>query len=515
MAYVRILLTDGSFLRQTLVAVMVTIALVTPASGEAAEASAPAVSFAQMGEVAASTLVTVFYRGKGVWWLDAAAAGGTGRNSSHDWGADSMIYAAWLRWTTVQDARVPKIMAEMQQSSVDYAKGSMRWSDVPMWDSIADSREFDVLKTVRPALAAKALEKAKSAFAYVDADTQHCQFARGAAPTIDFQTAKRPHYKTLETDGNYIKAAILLYDETGDPQYLARAERKYAAVRTYFLDPTVPLYTLEGSDDGTTWSPHPRLFFSSINGIMLWNSYRLGLLTKKSAYTQDAVASLHAIVDHLADATGIFESLEAEWDTHEPMVEAMWMLAKSGDAAVAPIASRWITANATAAASSVADDGLRDRFFGGIAPLVTHPPAGQPARVTAWQEAGGFALAMAAADLAGRTTAATDYWRGATYHALDLAVGEAPQSITCTARAITLIGPLEAGRRHVLVSIDGVPLESQMGIFPTCEQRCPNAVLFAWRWPTGGSHTILLTPDVAKKNAKTKPLQLDGYYTVP
>ena len=106
------------------------------------------------------------------------------------------------------------------------------WSDVPEWDSIAASREYEVTRDPQ------ALAKAKAAFRFVE-DAK--PFARGACPQIRYQQAEggANHLKTLETDGNAIKAALLLYRSTGSRAYLESAVRRYASVRALFRDPRV------------------------------------------------------------------------------------------------------------------------------------------------------------------------------------------------------------------------------------------------------------------------------------
>ena len=387
------------------------------ASNEEALPTSPSTfNFTQMGNNGVTTLERTFYKGSGLWYTSANATGGTGGTSSQDWGVDSMIYALFLRWTTTADSSVPPIMAAMQSTSTNYIGNTTSWSDVPMWDSIADSREYQVLSaTNQPSLAATALARAKAAFDYVDADPAGQGFASGACRTIDYQLPLHGGggLKTLETDSNYIKAALELYQETGVSSYLAKAEDKYSAVRAYFLDPALALYTVYVFDDGSTCTQVARQFFSSVNGNMLWNSYRLGSVTGNSSYTKDAIATLNAIVSTLSDQAGIFESLQQENDSTEEMVEAMWSLATSGDSLLAPTATAWIEANATAAGSSITANGLYDRFYGGIAPLVTKPPLGAPTNVTAWQSAGGLALAIAASDIDGNGIPNTTYWNGA------------------------------------------------------------------------------------------------------
>jgi hypothetical protein len=482
-------------------------------------------TFTQMGNNGVATLERTFYKGSGLWYTSASATGGTGGTSSQDWGVDSMIYALFLRWTTTSDNSVPPIMAAMQSTSTNYIGNTTSWSDVPMWDSIADSREYQVLSATNQAsLATTALARAKAAFDYVDADPAGQGFASGACRTIDYQL---PHQgggglKTLESDSNYIKAALELYQETSVSSYLTKAEDKYSAVRAYFLDPALALYTVYVFDDGSTCTQVARQFFSSVNGNMLWNSYRLGSVTGDSSYTNDAIATLNAIVSTLSDQAGIFESLQQENDSSEEMVEAMWALATSGDSSLAPIASAWIEANATAAGSSITANGLYDRFYGGIAPLVTKPPSGAPTTVSAWQSAGGLALAIAASDIDGNGIPNTTYWNGATFTPLILTVTESttPRSLQFTGRAIAVLGTMGLsgpnGGGHVYVSLDGELLANEVGVDQGYSEtgQQPNTVLFTWRWSASGTHTIQFSGPPCNVKQGCTYLNMTGYYAL-
>jgi hypothetical protein len=157
-----------------------------------------------------STVLHVFYVGGGMWrTCDAPDCG----QSNSDWGADSLTYALWLRWQTTRDPAVPPVMRELLATAPSYpgpCTGTCgSWSDVPEWDAIAALREYQVLGDP------VALAKARAAFAFVDGASV---FALGACPDIRYQ---QPHgqnnqLKTLETDANAIKAALLLLDATGE-----------------------------------------------------------------------------------------------------------------------------------------------------------------------------------------------------------------------------------------------------------------------------------------------------------
>src|SRR5262249_43340615 len=142
------------------------------------------------------------------------------------------------------------------------------WSDVPEWDAIALVREYEATRD--PA----ALAKAEAAFAFVERSQV---FALGACPQIRYQQpgGGANRLKTLETDANAIKAAILLHAATGDAAYLASARARYDAVRAAFLDRAVPLYTVYIFDDGRACTRLPHRFFASVNGDMIWSGLEL------------------------------------------------------------------------------------------------------------------------------------------------------------------------------------------------------------------------------------------------
>src|SRR5262249_8796165 len=136
-------------------------------------------------------------------------------------------------------------------------------SDTATWDAVADVREYQVTGS-RVALA-----KAKAAFDWVDS-VRAAAFATGACPQIDYQWPKgdRTDLKTLETGANYIKAALLLYQVTGQADYLTKAETAYAIAREYFLSGQVPLYTVYTFDNGKKCTLLPGRFYASVNGDM-------------------------------------------------------------------------------------------------------------------------------------------------------------------------------------------------------------------------------------------------------
>jgi hypothetical protein len=360
------------------------------------------------------------------------------------------------------------------------------WSDVPMWDAVAALRTYDVTHDEA------AVQNAQAAYASV---AESDVYARGACPEIDYQ---RPHaesggLKTLETDANATLAAVLLAERTRRTDYLDQARRRYDAIRRWFLDPQLALYTVYVFDDGRTCKPLPHRFFASVNGVMIEAGLELARATHDDRYAREARATAHAI-RALDDDRGIFTDLQAENDVVEPLVLAMLQLARGGDA----LATSWIVRNAAAAAHARrAGDGAYARFFDGP------PPA---AIVTAWQSNGGLAVEIAAGALApdGRAEP-VDPWHDAV--TTSVTRGDSlPQSLRFTGSGVALIGTLgerccEPGRARLL--IDGREPVDRTGIWQnksSAGRALTGTILFAWRWPASGPHEIRLEPDIA--NAK-------------
>src|SRR5439155_20820396 len=192
------------------------------------------------------------------------------------------------------------------------------------------------------------------------------------------------------------------------------------------------------------------------------------------------------VVEKLGDPNGAFADLQAENDIVEPLVEGMYRLAH--DAHSFP-ARTWILRNAAAAQSARAANGMFGRFFDGPPPR---------ALTTAWQTNGGIAVEIAAAALAPSTRiSATRQWTGAQTHTQTISVGD---TVTFTGAAIGLLGTLgehccENGHANVLV--DGVETFDRTGIWQnksSSGKSIPTTVLFAWRWPKRGTHTISFAP---------------------
>ena len=387
-----------------------------PASG-----GPPPATFRAMADDAVRTLRERWYAGSGQWRACVDAACGA-RNV--DWAADSLTGILAERWMLARDAAVLPLLRELEVTEPHYAEcrrpTCAEWSDVPMWDAVAAVRSYDATRD------AAALRNAEAAYRFV---ARSDVFARGACPEIDYQRprAESGGLKTLETDANATLAAALLFERTRKREYLDDAKRRYAAIRTWFLDRSVPLYTVYVFDDGATCRALPHRFFASVNGLMIDAGATLARATGDARYAQQARATARAL-RFLDDARGIFADLQAENDVVEPLVIAMLGLARDGDA----YARSWILRNAAAAAHARRADGSYGRFFDGP------PPAGP---VTAWQTNGGLALAVAAGALApsGRPER-NDPWRSAP--PARVTIDALPSTFRFTGSGIALIGTI-------------------------------------------------------------------------
>jgi hypothetical protein len=236
---------------------------------------------------------------------------------------------------------------------------------------------------------------------------------------------------------------------------------------------------------------------------MIWNGLELARDTKKARYLGQAEASAKAVVQKLSDPAGVFADLQAENDIVEPLVEAMYGLATHEHAG---FARQWILTNAAAALSGRAPSGAFGRFFDG-------PP---PRTTTVWQSNGGLAVVIAAAalDPAGRVPN-DDAWAPARY--VPDRITKAPASVTFTGQAIAFYGTLgevccQPG--HARVFVDGVETFDHTGIWQnksSLGEAIPRTVLFAWRWPHPGVHTIRFEPGLANGKEGGPFLDLQGY----
>ena len=291
----------------------------TSATGQGATSAGP--TFAGLSQRAVRTLEQGYYTGAGTWNTCLPRICGTG---NLDWGDDSLTYSLYFHWRLTHDRGVVPIMNALAGTAYRYTPGTSSWSDVPMWDTIADVREYQV--TGNPA----ALAKAEAAFGFV-AIEHESDFAFGACPSVFFQQPGGGNrLKTLETGSNYIKAALLLYQVTHRQRYLQLAIAEYSAVRAYFLSPHVPLYTVYVFDSGRACRQVPGRYFGSVNGNMIWAGFWLARATGQGSYLRQALATAHAVQRRLADTAGVYADLQAENDISEPLVEAMYDLATLG-----------------------------------------------------------------------------------------------------------------------------------------------------------------------------------------
>jgi hypothetical protein len=404
-----------------------------------------------------------------------------------------MTYALYLDWlanaTTTVPAELDALAGTMNTAPTPCAMTTNcgPWSDEYLWDSVAGSRENEVTGS------ATGLSKAKAAFDYVDKAGAGV-WAAGTCPAILYQRPDRGTggLKTNETDSNYIKAAILLYQRTQDMTYLTKAETAYASNRQWYLDKGGSnLYSVYVYDTGGMCTQQQGRYFGSIQGNMIWSGMALAKITGKTSYNDDAVATAKAVDAVLSDPNHIYADLQAENDVIEPLVEAMYVLYKDQSQT---FAKDWILRNAEASVSTITPTGAYGRFFNG--PVSS-------GIISQWQANGGYALAFAAAAVDPTGVPATGRWNGATTMPSSINTASLPASIDFTGSAIALIGTIgeqccEAG--HARVFVDGTETKDTTGIWQnksSAGQSLPNSVLFAWTWPAAGSHTIQIQPGVS------------------
>ncbi len=458
-------------------------------------------TFAGYGSDAIRKMTTSIATTDGRWRLCESGCPAENR----DWGADSFTYILALRWRATHDGSLLPFFDRLERTASSYTgctTPACGWSDVPEWDSIADSREYEATRN------SAVLEKAKAAYAY---GRNAKFFALGACPQIHYQLPYgATGLKTLETDANAIKAALLLYQNTRETAYLSDARALYAAVRAHFFDSSAGLYTVYLFDNKVTCIQVPHRFYASVNGDMIDNGIILHRLTNDASYLTDARATARAVESHLADKNGVFADLQAENDIVEPLVEAMYDLgASEGDAA----ARTWIVNNAKAALAQTRDaEGWYGRFFDGYKPAWD---------ITAWQTSGGLALAVAAAALSPSSVPASRAWAGAQFvpHAFS---GFPSPVISFNGRAVAFVGTIgdrccEPGHAGVLV--DGVQTFDESGVWQnksSSNLRIPGAILFAWRWPSSGAHRVQFIPPTYDDVKEGAPyIDVEGYYVVP
>lgn len=457
--------------------------------------------YAVLAARAIRMLETRYYNGTGEWHMCVPVICNT---KNRDWGADSLTDTLYFHWQLSHGTDVLPFMRTLAHTAYTYRPADRGTSDVAMWDSVAMAREYQV--TGDPI----ALAKSEAAFRWVDS-VKAAEYARGACPTIDYEYAGggTTHLKTLETDSNYIKAALLLYQITHDAAYLGKAEAKYDDAREYFLDPAVPLYTAFVFDNGSSCRQLGGRYFASVNGNMIWAGTTLAKITGLPGYLSEAIATARAVGRYLSDGAGVYADLEADNDVVEPLIEAMYDLATLDHQA---FARNWLMTAASAAGADATAAGAYGRFFDG-------PPPRGP--VTAWQLNGGIALMVAAAALDPLGGPADPgFWQHAPFVADNQRLATVPIRISFTGRAIAIIGALGdvcclAG--HARVFIDGRETFDRTGIWQnktSSARRLPGEVLFAWRWKVPGPHTIVISPGIPDAMEGGSFFAMTGYYLV-
>src|SRR5215475_7090520 len=115
--------------------------------------------YATRAATSARLLEHTFYNGTGLWHMCAGMRCST---KNRDWGSDSLTYALWFRWMLTRDPAIPPLMRTLGDTAHSWVPGDRGSSDTVMWDSIANSREYQVTHSK------VALAKAKAAFDWVD-----------------------------------------------------------------------------------------------------------------------------------------------------------------------------------------------------------------------------------------------------------------------------------------------------------------------------------------------------------
>jgi len=447
------------------------------AAALALSSCAPLSAVAVNGKAATASLQQTWF-GDGRWKLCPAA---NCPQSASDSGADALSYNAYFGWKPLHDNSYVPYMSKLVTSAPTYgppcrnATCRLR-SDVPMWDAVALMRLYDGTDS-----SATAMNKTLAALAALDGATV---YARGACPDIAYREpfGGTDKLKTLATESNYVKAALLVYHFTNDKRYLNFAERRYAAVRKRYLDPHEALYTAYAIDDGKACRQVPHRFLASVNGNMIYDGFLLNEFGRGPLYRAQAIATAKAVERRLSDARGVYANLQDEDDVADPLIEAMYVLTYYWNQ---EFARSWLVRNAAAVQYARDPDGSFGRFFDGP------PPEGSG---TAWQTNGGFALMLAveALNVQDWPPPATD-WSGAKRAPAN--VTRLPLVLRFKGSGIALRGTLGEGGGDAHVFIDGVETYDQTGL-RTLSHVGPraNAVLFAWRWPTAGLHEIRLMP---------------------
>ena len=311
--------------------------------------------------------------------------------------------------------------------------------------------------------------------------------------------------KTLETEANAIKAAILLYQETGDQLLPERPRRR--ATRLCANGSSIRrcrCYTTYVFDDGQRCTQLPHRFFASVNGDMIWSGVELARATGNADYLTGG----DRVGTGRRRPTSPIPPASSPTCRPRTTSSSRWSrgCTRSRREEHVSFARTWILDNAAAALSARAPDGAYGRFFDGPAPKTT---------VTAWQTSGGFALELAAAALDPKgIVRVSDRWTSAQSVTQTLAPGD---TVTFTGSEIAFYGSLgevccEPG--HARVFVDGRQTFDRTGIWQNKSSSgltIPDTVLFAWRWPKPGRHTISFAPGITNGKEGGSYLELTSY----
>ena len=294
------------------------------------------------------------------------------------------------------------------------------------------------------------------------------------------------------------------------PVPAARRSRRYAAVRAHFLDPALPLYSVYVFDDGSTCTQLPHRFFASVNGDMIWSGLELVEAHRRQRLPRPGARDGEGGAPRTSrDPAGVFADLQAENDIVEPLVEAMYALATEAGAG---FARAWILENAAAALSA------ETRRTAPSAASSTGPPP--RATVTAWQTNGGLALEIAAAALdpggavpAGDRLGRRPPGRHARSARPARSTSPAPASRSSGRSARPAASPAtracsSTGARRSTAPASGRTSRASAG-------GCPGTVLFAWRWPGAGRHTISFAPGLPNGKEGPSFLHVRAYLVLP
>jgi hypothetical protein len=228
-------------------------------------------------------------------------------------GVDSLTYALYFHWSITHDRAVRPTMTRLDSTAVSYSPATNAASDVPVWDSIADTREYQV--TGSP----QAMAKAEAAFRFVAVE-KASSFALGACPAVDYRQpgGAGTKLKTLESGLELHQgrpAPLLGHHEPrvsagsgggvrGGPQVLPLPGRP--ALHRVRVRQRIVLHP----------GARPVLRLGERQHDL--GRSRPGRATGAMSHFGQAVATARAVQRHLGDATGVYADLRAENDVTQP-----------------------------------------------------------------------------------------------------------------------------------------------------------------------------------------------------